>query len=301
MTAETTNQEVELRRKPTVGFKAVVRTLLRQKLSVIALMIIVFLFSLAAFAPLIAPYPPDEPDFYYVLKGPSAKHWLGTDDLGRDLLSRVIYGARVSMTVGMACTIFSLMLGTFLGLLAGFRGGLTDQLIMRLVDMIMIFPGLIFVLVLAAALGPGMINIIIAITLFGWVGVARLIRGQVFAVRETPYVEAAQAMGASHWRVMFKHVFPNCTAPLIVMAALGLGGAVGMETGAAFLGIGVQPPTPSWGRELRTGFTYLSTMPLFSIAPGVLITSAILAFVLLGDGLRDALDPRLRGLVRRRR
>jgi len=300
MTEKTKSQEFEPRRKSTVGFKAVMRSLFRQKLSVIAMMIIVLLFSLAVFAPLIAPYPPDEPDFYYVLKGPSAKHWLGTDDLGRDLLSRVIYGARISMTVGMACTIFSLMLGTFLGLLAGFRGGLTDQFIMRLVDMIMIFPGLIFVLVLAAALGPGMINIIIAITLFGWVGVARLVRGQVFAVREMPFVEAAKAMGASQWRMMFKHVFPNCIAPLIVAAALGLGGAVGMETGAAFLGIGVQPPTPSWGRELRTGFTYLNTMPLFSIAPGVLITSAILSFVLLGDGLRDALDPRLRGMGRRR-
>jgi ABC-type dipeptide/oligopeptide/nickel transport system permease subunit len=300
MTEKTKSQEFEPRRKSTVGFKAVMRSLFRQKLSVIAMTIIVLLFSLAVFAPLIAPYPPDEPDFYYVLKGPSAKHWLGTDDLGRDLLSRVIYGARISMTVGMACTIFSLMLGTFLGLLAGFRGGLTDQFIMRLVDMIMIFPGLIFVLVLAAALGPGMINIIIAITLFGWVGVARLVRGQVFAVREMPFVEAAKAMGASQWRMMFKHVFPNCIAPLIVAAALGLGGAVGMETGAAFLGIGVQPPTPSWGRELRTGFTYLNTMPLFSIAPGVLITSAILSFVLLGDGLRDALDPRLRGMGRRR-
>ena len=241
MIQTTDNIEPEPRRKSTVGFKAVMRILFRQKLSVIALIIIIFLFSLAVFAPLLAPYPPNEPDFFNTLKGPSAKHWLGTDDLGRDLLSRIIYGSRVSMTVGMACTIFSLTLGTFLGLLAGFRGGVTDMFIMRLVDLIMIFPGLIFVLVLAAALGPGMINIIIAITLFGWVGVARLVRGQVLAVRETPYIEAARAVGSSHWRIMFKHVLPNCLAPLIVMAALGLGAAVGMETGAAFLGIGVQP------------------------------------------------------------
>ena len=169
------------------------------------------------------------------------------------------------------------------------------MVIMRVVDMVMIFPGFMFVLILAAALGPGMINIIIAISLFGWAGAARLIRGQVLAVREYPYVEAAKVAGASSMRIMFKYIFPNSIAPIIVAAALGLGGAVGMEAGAAFLGIGIQPPTPSWGRELRIGYTYLTTSPLYSLAPGMMITMAIMAFIILGDGLRDALDPRIRG------
>jgi len=287
--------DLEPRRISTVGFKSFVKTLLKHRLSFIGIVVIILMFSLALFAPLLAPYDPNAPDFYNILKGPSTKHWLGTDDLGRDLLSRVIYGARVSMTVGIGCTVFSLAFGTFMGVLSGYKGGSWDMVIMRVVDMIMIFPGFMFVLILAAALGPGMINIIIAISFFGWAGAARLIRGQVLAVRENQYVEAARVAGASNMRVMFRYIFPNSIAPIIVAAALGLGGAVGMEAGAAFLGIGVQPPTPSWGRELRIGYTYLTTSPLYSLAPGMMITMAIMAFIMLGDGLRDALDPRIRG------
>jgi len=286
---------VEPRRQSQIGFKAIVRTLLSHKLAVIGMIIIISLFSMAIFAPYLTSYDPIEPDFYNTLQGPSKEHWLGTDDLGRDLFARIVYGARVSMTVALACTIFSIIAGTCLGLLAGFKKGIVDQIIMRLVDMIMVFPGLIFVLLLAAALGPGMGNIIIAITLFGWTGFARIIRGQVLSVREEPYVEAARAAGASDLRIMFKYVLPNSLAPIIVTGALALGGAVAVESGAAFLGIGVQPPTPTWGRELRVGYSYLTTVPLFSIAPGVLITAAILAFTFLGDGLRDAFDPRIRG------
>jgi len=294
-TEVSTEGYTDFQRRSNVGFKAVMRTLLKHRLSVVGIVIIIFMFSLAAFAPWIAPYDPNAPDFYNILKGPSAKHWLGTDDLGRDLLSRVIYGARVSMTVGLGVTVFSLAFGTFMGVLSGFKGGAWDMVIMRVVDMIFIFPGFMFILILAAALGPGIINIIVAISLFGWAGSARLIRGNVLSVRELPYVEAARASGASNTRIMFKYVLPNSLAPMIVAAALGLGGAVGMEAGAAFLGIGVQPPTPSWGRELRVGFTYLTTSPLYSVAPGMLITLAIAAFIVLGDGLRDALDPRIRG------
>ena len=295
MSEKQINRELEPRRMSTVGFKSFLKTLLKHRLSLIGIIIIILMFSLALFAPLLAPYDPNAPDFYNLLKGPSVKHWLGTDDLGRDLLSRVIYGARVSMTVGIGCTVFSIAFGTFMGVLSGYRGGAWDMVIMRVVDMIMIFPGFMFVLILAAALGPGMINIIIAISLFGWAGAARLIRGQVLAVREHPYVEAARVAGASNWRVMFKYILPNSIAPIIVAAALGLGGAVGIEAGAAFLGIGIQPPTPSWGRELRIGYTYLTTSPLYSLAPGLMITLAIMAFIMLGDGLRDALDPRIRG------
>jgi len=294
--AETMDTEaVDPRRQAEIGFKAVFRTLLGHKLAVIGGIITILLFSMAIFAPWLTSYDPIEPDFYHTLQGPSKEHWLGTDDLGRDLFARIVYGARVSMTVGMACTLFSLVFGSCMGLLSGFKGGTIDQVIMRVVDSIMVFPGLLFVLILSAAIGPGMKSIIIAISIFGWAGFARVIRGQVLSVREEPYVEAARALGASDLRIMFKYVLPNSLAPMIVMGALGLGAAVGMESGAAFLGIGVQPPTPSWGRELRIGYSYLTTAPLFSIAPGVLITAAILAFTFLGDGLRDAMDPRIRG------
>lgn len=294
-TEKNENQLEEERRISQVGFRPLIRTMLKHKVSRFGLICIFLLILMAILAPILAPYGPNEQDLYNVLKGPSKKHLLGTDNVGRDLLTRVLYGARVSLTVATFATLGAITLGTCLGLIAGFKGGVIDNLIMRTTDTFMVFPGLIFVLILAAALGPGIRNVIIAIIMFGWTGSARIIRGQVFAVREEPYVEAAKASGASEWRVMFKYVLPNAIAPMIVVTALAMGAAVGMEAGAAFLGIGVQPPTPSWGRALRTGYTYLERVPLFSIAPGVLITLAILSFTLLGDGLRDALDPRIRG------
>jgi len=296
MTEQTANIEsIEPRRMSQVGFKAIVRALLKHKLSRVGLVIIILLFSMAIFAPLLAPYNPNEQDLYHVLQGPSKKHWLGTDNVGRDLLSRVIYGARISMSASVIATAFSAAIGVILGLIAGYRGGWVDQIIMRLTDTFMVIPGLVFVLVMASALGPGIKNVIIAIILFTWPGFARIIRGQVLSVRELPYVEAARASGSSGMRIMFKHLLPNSIAPIIVAAAISLGMAVGIEAGAAFLGVGVQPPTPSWGKALRVGYSYLERVPLFSIAPGVLITAAVLAFTLVGDGLRDALDPRLRG------
>jgi len=290
-----TMEGTELRRLSQVGFKAIVRALLKHKLSRVGLVIIVLLFSMAIFAPVLAPYHPNEQDLYSVLQGPTKKHWLGTDNVGRDLLSRVIYGARLSMSVGVVATAFSATIGVIVGLIAGYKGGWIDQIIMRITDTFMVIPGLVFVLVMASALGPGIKNVVIAIILFTWPGFARIIRGQVLSVRELPYVEAARASGSSGLRIMFKHLLPNSLAPVIVASALSLGAAVGIEAGAAFLGVGVQPPTASWGKALRTGYSYLERVPLFSIAPGLLITAAVLSFTLVGDGLRDALDPRLRG------
>ncbi|MBW2086612.1 MAG: ABC transporter permease, partial [Deltaproteobacteria bacterium] len=295
MTAPSTLEGVEPRRLSQVGFRAIVRALLKHKLSRVGLVIIVLLFLMAIFAPLLAPYHPNEQDLYNVLQGPSKKHWLGTDNVGRDLLSRVIYGARLSMSVSVIATAFSAAIGVIVGLIAGYRGGVIDQVIMRITDTFMVIPGLVFVLIMASALGPGIKNVVIAIILFTWPGFARIIRGQVLSVRELPYVEAARASGSSGVRIMFKHLLPNSLAPVIVASALSLGMAVGIEAGAAFLGVGVQPPTPSWGKALRTGYSYLERVPLFSFAPGLLITLAVLSFTLVGDGLRDALDPRLRG------
>ena len=294
MTDAITDQ-IELRRASRVGFRAVLRAIIKHKLSRVGIIFIILLVSMAAFAPWLAPYDPNKQDLYHVLSGPSMEHWLGTDNVGRDLLSRIIYGARVSLMVGVLSTLLSATIGSLIGLVAGHRGGLVDMVVMRITDTFMCIPWLVFVLVLAAALGPGLKNIIIALGALGWTGFARIIRGQVLMVRELPYVEAARASGATGLRIMFKHLLPNSVAPIIVASSITLGLFIMVESAAAFFGLGAQPPTASWGKALRTGYAYLEIVPLFSIAPGAMITLAVLAFNFLGDGLRDALDPRLRG------
>jgi len=287
--------DIEPRRQAQVGFFAISRAVLKHKLSRAGIIIIITFVLMAIFSPLLAPYDPNEQDLYNVLSGPSKAHWLGTDNVGRDLLSRVIYGSRISMMVALFATMVSTISGILLGLIAGFRGGWVDMIIMRLTDVVMCLPWLVIVLVFAAAMGPGLFNIVIAISVAGWTGFARIMRGQVLQVREMPFVEASRAAGAGRWRIMFKHLFPNCLAPIIVAISMTMGGSIMVEASAAFLGLGVQPPTPSWGQALRVGYSYLEIIPLYSIAPGVFITLTILAFNFLGDGLRDALDPRLRG------
>jgi peptide/nickel transport system permease protein len=293
--SEETDETVEPRRVSRIGAKAIIRGVFKHKLSRAGIIIISLLVFMAIFAPLLSPYDPNTQDLYQVLTGPSGTHWLGTDNVGRDLLSRIIYGSRVSITVGILSTFFSAFVGVVIGLIAGYRGGLVDMIIMRIVDTFMCIPWLPFVLVLAAALGPGLKNIVIALSFLGWTGFCRIMRGQVLMVRELPYVEAAKASGASGFRIMFKHLFPNCLAPIIVAVTITLGSFIMVESAMAFFGLGVQPPTPSWGRELRIGYAYLETVPFFSIAPGLLITLSVLAFNFVGDGLRDSLDPRLRG------
>jgi ABC-type dipeptide/oligopeptide/nickel transport system permease subunit len=285
------------------GFMVLLRALghaiRHHRLSTIGFFIILFLVATAAFAPLLAPYEPYEQDLYNVLSGPSAAHWLGTDNVGRDLLSRFLYGGRVSLLLGLVSTLLAAAIGVSLGLLAGFKGGLIDAAIMRVVDAILCFPFLVFLLAMAAALGGGLINLGVALVLFGWVFFARIVRGQVLLVRELPYVEAARAAGASSARLMWRHILPNTLAPVIVAITLGIGNAILAESAISFLGLGVQPPTASWGKELKSGFDNLELAPLYSIVPGILITLSVLACNFLGDGLRDALDPRLRGEERR--
>jgi ABC-type dipeptide/oligopeptide/nickel transport system permease subunit len=280
---------------------ALLRAVARHRLATIGLGVVSVLLLVAIFAPLIAPYGPDEQDLYAVLAPPSAEHWLGTDNLGRDLLSRLIYGSRVSLFFGLGSTALSAILGALIGLVAGYRGGLTDGLIMRVTDAFLCFPPLVFILAVTAALGAGLHNLVLAFALFGWTGFARIMRGQVLLVRELPFVEAARAAGLAPWRIMLRHVLPNTLAPLIVASTITVGIAILAESGVSFLGLGVQPPTASWGKDLRVGFTYLETAPMFSMAPGVMITLAVIAFNFLGDGMRDALDPRLRGVGLKRR
>jgi len=268
---------------------------MRHKIALAGTVILFFILSVAVFAPLIAPYNPNAQDLYRILQGPSRQHLLGTDDVGRDLLSRVIFGARATLLTGGLATFFSAIIGVLIGLVSGYKGGVVDMIVMRITDTFMCIPALVLILVIVSALGPGMHSIVLSITILSWTWFARIVRGQVMHVRELPYVEAARALGASGFRIMFKHLMPNIMAPIIVTASIALGGNIMPESAVSFLGLGIQEPTASWGNALRVGYSYLEISPLFSLAPGLMITLTVLAFNFLGDGLRDALDPRLRG------
>ena len=274
---------------------ALLRAVVRHRLAGVGLGIIVTLCLIAIFAPVLAPYSPYEQDLYRVLAPPSTMHWLGTDNLGRDLFSRILYGARVSLFVGTVCSAVSAALGIVIGLVSGFKGGVVDAVIMRMTDAFLCFPPLIFILAMSAALGPGLHNVMLSFAIFGWTGFARITRGQVLLVRELPFIEAARSIGVPPLRIMIRHILPNTMAPILVAFSITTGTAILVESGVSFLGLGVQPPTASWGKELRVGFTYLEAAPLFAMAPGLMITLAIISFNFVGDGLRDALDPRLRG------
>ncbi|MBI5504828.1 MAG: ABC transporter permease [Deltaproteobacteria bacterium] len=228
------------------------------------------------------------------LLGPSAAHPLGQDKLGRDVLARLVYGARVSLLVSLATVVFSVGIGVAVGAAAGFLGGKTDFVLMRLVDVLLAFPGLLLAIALAAALGPGLANVVLALTVIGWTGYARLVRAEVLAVRSREHVEAAVALGATRLRVLAMHILPLTIAPLLVQACVGMAGAVVAEASLSFLGLGVQPPTPSWGSMLAEGRSFLVEAPHLVVAPGIAITLVVLGLTLLGDGLRDFLDVRSR-------
>jgi peptide/nickel transport system permease protein len=258
---------------------------------------IIFLMIFAAvFAPVIAPHDYRKINAREKLLGPSAQHWLGTDQLGRDLFSRIVYGARVSLMVGFMGTFLGVGIGSLIGLVAGYLGGKTDMLLMRFTDAVQAFPGLILALAIVAALGPGLTNAFIAISITLLARPARVVRGSVLGAKATPWVEAARTVGNSDMRIMFRHILPNVFAPIIVLASLVLGIAILIEASLSFLGLGVLPPTPAWGSMLNAaGSIYFETHPRLAIIPGIAISLAVFAFNLFGDALRDVLDPRLRG------
>ncbi|MGD9892783.1 MAG: nickel transporter permease [Dehalococcoidia bacterium] len=267
----------------------------RSKVGVVSLAIVAGIAFVAIFAPLLAPADPLEQDYNALLSAPSAAHPLGTDQLGRDLLSRIMFGARISLLVGVIAVGVAMLIGVPLGLLSGYARGVTDEVIMRVMDALIAFPSIILALAIVAVLQPSLINVMIAIGITSVPLYARLMRSQVLSLREREYIAAARAIGATDGRIMARHILPNSLSPIIVQATLGLGFAVLAEAGLSYLGVGVQPPTPTWGSILNQGAPLLEQAPWLSIFPGLAIFILVLAFNLLGDALRDQLDPRLRG------
>ena len=245
----------------------------------------------AVIGPAIADVDPAFQNLPLRLEGPSLSHWFGLDELGRDILARLLAGARISLLVGAVVVGISATVGTLLGSIAGYYGGITDDLMSRVSDILMAFPGLLLAIAVVAVLGPSLTNVVLALALIGWVGYARLVRGQVLRVRELEYVQAARALGATTPRILVRHIVPATLPALIVQATLGMGGAILAEASLSFLGLGVQPPTPSWGTMLNYGRSHLLDAPHLTIFPGLAIAVLVLGFNFLGDGLRDALDP----------
>ncbi len=255
--------------------------------------VVLLLFFVSLLSPLVSPYDPSAINAWDVLQPPSLKHWFGTDELGRDVFSRVIYGARISLKVGFVSVGIAVVIGTVTGLLAGYYGRWTDTLLMRFVDIMLCFPTFFLILAVIAFLHPSIWVIMAVIGLTGWMGVARLVRAEVLSIRETEYVLAARCIGCSDARIIFRHILPNAIAPVLVAATLGVAGAILTESALSFLGIGVQPPTPSWGNILTSGKDYIEFAWWLSFFPGFAILVTVLAYNLLGEGIRDALDPRI--------
>jgi len=265
----------------------------RNRLALTGALLVGLLFALSFLAPIITPYDPSHLDAWHVLLPPSVRHWCGTDELGRDVFTRMIYGARVSLKVGFAAVGIAVFIGTAIGLVAGFYGGWLDSLLMRLVDIMLCFPTFFLILAVIAMLEPSIWYIMIIIGLTGWMGVARLVRAEVLTIREREFVLAARGLGASDLRIIVRHILPNAFSPVLVAATLGVAGAILTESALSFLGIGVQPPTPSWGNILTAGKDYIEFAWWLSLFPGLAILVTVLAYNLVGEGLRDALDPRL--------
>lgn len=279
------------------NFVQFLRRLASRKISILGGFVVFLLITVAIFAPWLAPHSPFEQNMMSRLAGPSLSHPFGLDSLGRDVFSRIIYGSRVSLQVGIISVGIAAGIGIVLGLTSGYFGGFVDGFIMRAMDAILAVPGLLLTIGIAAALGPGLTNVMIAVGIVYVPTFARLVRGQVLTVRAQEFVKAAKSIGASNLRIMVKHIWPNSLQPVIVQSSLAIGSAILIEAGASFLGVGAQPPTPTWGSMLRGGYSYMADAPWLSLAPGLAIMLTVLGFNLLGDGLRDALDPRLKGKI----
>ncbi|HEX4038625.1 MAG TPA: ABC transporter permease [Acidobacteriaceae bacterium] len=271
------------------------RSLRRQPLAFIGIALMILFLMMAVFAPVLAPYNPAALNLLHRLQPPSHAHWMGTDELGRDILSRVIYGSRLSLTVAVSVVSLSFLLGLIFGGIAGYYGGRLDVAINTfLMNAFLALPGILLAIAFVAFLGPGLLNLILALSIGGWVGYARLVRAQVLAAREREFVEAARAIGASDLRIFIRHILPNILQPLIVQAAIGMAGAVLAEATLSFLGLGVPPPAASWGTMLNDARPFLFDAPHLVIFPAIAVALCVLSFNFVGDALRDYLDPRTR-------
>ena len=285
--------EVAIPREQQPAYKAWKR-FSRNKMAMLSLGFVILEILVAVFANFLTPYDPLKGDYADTWQLPSAKHWLGTDDLGRDQMTRLIYGARISLSIGILSQLIIAAIGVPIGALAGLVGGWFDFLLMRLVEILSSIPMLFFYILLLIALGGGYQNILLALAVTGWLGIARLVRGQVLTLKETDYVRAARAMGATNWQILWKHILPNSLTPIIVSLALGIPGAMFAEAGLSFIGLGIAPPTPSWGQMIGRYQTYIQTFWHLTVFPALTLALTMLAYIYLGDGIQDALDPTVR-------
>ena len=277
------------------GFWDLIRRMAREnKTAVISFTVIVLMILAASLAPFLTPYEENDMDLLHRLSPPSAEHLLGTDEGGRDVLTRLLYGARVSLLIGVVPALLSLALGSALGVLAGYRGGLTDAIIMRLADVTLAFPSMLLAMVIMYSLGGGIVDVFLTLTLVNWANVARVVRAQTLQLKSSEYVEAAQVIGVSRATVMRRHILPNCLSTMLVLFTLNVPASILTESSLSFLGLGVQPPNASWGLMINVGRQYLYTAPWLCFAPGAAIMLIVLAFNFLGNGLLDVLDPRLK-------
>lgn len=276
------------------------RRLIRHKLAMAGLLLLLILIALSILAPLLTPYERDRTNLVQRLQAPSSEHWMGTDELGRDVFTRVLYGGRVSLSVGFLVAISSTLIGGLIGVMSAYSGGWTDEVTMRLIDVIRSLPAIAILIVLSYLLRArfditgSLWTIVIILVILGWTGIARIVRGVVLSLKEQEFIMAARAAGASPLRIILIHLFPNALAPMIVATTLGAGAAISAESALSFLGLGIQPPIPSWGNMLFNAQTYLWNEPWIAVFPGFFIFITLLSFNFLGDGLRDALDPRQR-------
>ena len=271
------------------------------RMSAVGAVIIVFLVFVAFFAPYLAPHDPLKQNLGKRLLAPNGEYPFGTDELGRCIFSRVLYGTRISLEIGVVVVVITALVGTILGGVSGYCGGIVDEIIMRAVDIVLAFPSIILALVIAGLLGPGLFNVILALAVTHWPAYTRLVRGLTLSVKEKEFVEAARALRASSFYILRRHILPNCINSVIVLATLGIAHTIISAAALSFLGLGIQPPTPEWGSMLKAGIPYLRSAPFLTFFPGIMIMITVLAFNFLGDGLRDTLDPRAKEMLMMRK
>ncbi|MFE6166721.1 ABC transporter permease [Viridibacillus arvi] len=281
----------QIRRKKIKSFFS---TILQNRAATVGGAIILFYGLMTIFAPMIAPYDPYEINLQDKLQSPSMSHWMGTDDKGRDILSRILYGSRLSLGVGVSAVAFGAFFGIILGLISGYYGKWIDTIISRCLDVMLAFPGILLALAIISALGPSLINVTIAVGIFSIPLFARIVRGSTMEVKKLEYIDAIRTLGANDFIIIFRHIFPNILSPIIVQGSLRLATAILSAAGLSFLGLGAQPPSPEWGAMLSSGRDFIFSSPFIAIFPGLMISILVLGFNLFGDGLRDALDPRMK-------